>query len=53
MVRMSQSTHVKVAKADQEWVSQEEADEVLRREAAHEKPVSHKDLLQDLLTAED
>ena len=39
---------MKVAKSDDDWVSPEVATVVLRREASHETPVLHKDLLENL-----
>lgn len=48
MGSMSEQPMAKVAKQDESWVSPEVATEVLRREASHEQPVLHRDLLEDL-----
>lgn len=40
--------HVKVAKADREWISQQAADEVLRRASDDSAPVKGEDLRKEL-----
>lgn len=44
--------HVKVAKADREWISQEAADEVLRRADDGSEPVRYEDLKAELAEME-